>query len=141
MRQSDVDSSASLQSLIDELSGRLNGDKQWTHASVARARYVGQGHELDVPVAAGGELVATAAAFEATHEALFGYRLQRPVEVVSVRHTVSGVGRAVKLEGGKVGDTIAGPASIALSDATMYVAPGWTARSLEIGGWMLERNP
>jgi hypothetical protein len=100
---------------------------------------VGQGHELDVPVAA-GDLIATAAQFEAMHENLFGYRLQRPVEIVSVRHTVSGGGRDVTLDGGAAGQTIAGPASFALADATMYVAAGWIARSLDIGGWMLERE-
>ena len=141
MRRTDASDEPSLQGLIDELSARLNGDQRWTHASTVRARYVGQGHELDVPVAPGGDLAETAAAFEATHEGLFGYRLQRPVELVSVRHTVSGAGRAVKLGGGKADDVIQGPSSVALSDATMYVAPGWTARSLEIGGWMLERNP
>ena len=138
MQRSDAPATRSLAGLIDELSGRLNGDGGWSHASTARARYVGQGHELDVPVAA-GDIAATAAAFEATHEALFGYRLERPVEIVSLRHTVSGAGRTVKLDGGKAGETIVGPASLALSDATMHVAPGWTARSLEIGGWMLER--
>ena len=140
MQRSDSKEPGSLQALIDELSGRLNGDRHWTHASIARARYVGQGHELDVPVAPDAALVATASTFEEAHESLFGYRLQRPVEVVSLRHTVSGVGRTVRLDGGKVGGIIAGPASLALSDATMYIAPGWTARSLEIGGWMLERT-
>lgn len=140
MQRTDMAAHASLRGSIDELARRLNGERQWTHASIARARYVGQGHELDVPVAA-GDIGETAAAFEATHESLFGYRLDRPVEIVSLRHTVSGVGRDVKLEGGAVGETIQGPASFALSDATMYVAPGWTARSLEIGGWMLEREP
>lgn len=140
MQRTDMAAHASLRGSIDELARRLNGERQWSHASIARARYVGQGHELDVPVAA-GDIGETAAAFEATHESLFGYRLDRPVEIVSLRHTVSGVGRDVKLEGGAVGETIQGPASFALSDATMYVAPGWTARSLEIGGWMLEREP
>ena len=135
-----ADAAGSLDDLIAALSGRLNGDRSWTHASIARARYVGQGHELDVPVAA-GDSSETAAVFEAMHESLFGYRLDRPVEIVSVRHTVSGEGRTVTLAGGRAGETVVGPASIALADATMYVAAGWTARSLEIGGWMLERAP
>jgi N-methylhydantoinase A len=139
MQRTDSPALASLDGLTSALSGRLNGDRHWTHASTARARYVGQGHELDVPVAA-GNVEATAAQFEAMHESLFGYRLQRPVEIVSVRHTVSGVGRAVKLESHVAGKTLPGPASLALPDATMYVAPGWTARSLEIGGWLLERD-
>jgi N-methylhydantoinase A len=34
--------------------------------------------------------------------------------------------------------TLAGPTVVRLPDATMRVAPGWTARALEIGGWHLE---
>jgi hypothetical protein len=33
-----------------------------------------------------------------------------------------------------------GPAVIALPDATLLVAAGWTARALPIGGWLLERD-
>jgi N-methylhydantoinase A len=29
---------------------------------------------------------------------------------------------------------------ISLPDATLLVAPGWTARALPIGGWLLERD-
>jgi N-methylhydantoinase A len=29
---------------------------------------------------------------------------------------------------------------IALPDATLLVAEGWTARALPIGGWMMERT-
>jgi N-methylhydantoinase A len=139
MQRTDAPTNDSLYEIIEELAGRLDGGTKWIHASIARARYVGQGHELDVPVAS-GDLTATAAAFEVTHESLFGYRLQRPVEIVSVRHTVSGEGRDVKLSGGKADEKLVGPASLALPDATMHVAAGWTARSLEIGGWMLERD-
>jgi hypothetical protein len=32
-----------------------------------------------------------------------------------------------------------GPVSIALADATLYVARGWRARALSGGGWNLER--
>jgi N-methylhydantoinase A len=46
----------------------------------------------------------------------------------------------VKLGSGKPGEKVVGPVSIALPDATMHVAAGWTAHSLEIGGWMLERD-
>ena len=140
MQRTDDASRTTLQPLIDDLAGRLDGQSEWMHASIARARYVGQGHELDVPVPTGAEMAACAAAFEETHEALFGYRLQRPVEVVSVRHTVSGLERSVRLEGDGTQATVNGPASLALPDATLYVAPGWSARTLPIGGWMLERG-
>ncbi|MDQ8165133.1 MAG: hypothetical protein P3A28_05170 [Gemmatimonadota bacterium] len=33
-----------------------------------------------------------------------------------------------------------GPSVLTLSDATMVVARGWTARALAIGGWLLERR-
>jgi N-methylhydantoinase A len=140
MRRTDAGSDTSLKTLISQLAARLGGDSQWTHASTARARYVGQGHELDVPMPAGGDMLACGAAFETTHEALFGYRLQRPVEVVSLRHTVSGAERSVRLTSDARPETLEGPVSLALPDATLYVAPGWTARTLSIGGWMLERS-
>jgi N-methylhydantoinase A len=34
-----------------------------------------------------------------------------------------------------------GLAVVALPDATMLVAQGWTARALPIGGYLLERDP
>ena len=138
MRRSDAASGTQLDGVIAGLAKRLNGDTAWTHESIARARYAGQGHELDVPV--GVDLAATVAAFESTHEALFGYRLERAVEIVSLRHVISGSERSIRLEAEGDARSIEGPASLALSDATMYVAPGWTARSLPIGGWMLERD-
>jgi N-methylhydantoinase A len=35
-------------------------------------------------------------------------------------------------------ERVEGPATIVLPDATVLVPPGWTARALAIGGWMLE---
>jgi N-methylhydantoinase A len=140
MRRTDAGSDTSLKALIAQLAARLDGDQRWTHISIARARYVGQGHELDVPVPVGGDMTACGAAFEATHEALFGYRLRRPVEIVSVRHTVSGAERSVHLISDAKPQVLKGPVSIALPDATLYLAPGWTAHTLPIGGWMLERT-
>jgi N-methylhydantoinase A len=145
MRRSDA-AGGSLQGLLDDLAGRLNGEGEWLHASIARARYVGQGHELDVAVPAGGEIVACAEAFETAHQSLFGYKLERPVEVVSVRHAVSGAERAVRFDSdvpssiSHPASDVRGPTSIVLPDATMYVAAGWTAKALPIGGWMMERD-
>jgi N-methylhydantoinase A len=145
MQRTDSSAAASLADLIAGLTTRLtarpNGDARWAHASTARARYVGQGHELDVPVPAEATVTACGSAFEAMHEALFGYRLERPVEIVSVRHTVSGLERSVRLDRDSVQGTVVGPASRALSDATLFVAPGWKASTLPTGGWMLERFP
>jgi N-methylhydantoinase A/oxoprolinase/acetone carboxylase beta subunit len=138
MQRTDAAAGTPLDALVAVLSKRLNGEGDWARESIARARYAGQGHELDVPV--GADLAATAAAFESSHEALFGYRLERPVEIVSLRHMLSGSERSIRLDGAGPAQSIEGPASVALPDATMYVAPGWTARSLPIGGWMLERD-
>jgi hypothetical protein len=37
-------------------------------------------------------------------------------------------------------ETRRGPHVIALPDATLFVADGWTARTLPIGGYLVERN-
>jgi N-methylhydantoinase A len=140
MQRTDGNGTAALAALVDGLSAGLSAQPGWQHASIARARYVGQGHELDVPLAKGANLAAAGRVVEAEHEALFGYRLDRPVEVVSVRHAVSGEARSMRFVPDGPERAVKGPASIALSDATLYVAPGWTARSLAIGGWMLERD-
>ena len=139
MQRTDSVGGQSLSALVGPLKERLGADEAWSHASTVRARYVGQGHELDVPVNADASLASCGASFEATHEKLFGYRLERPVEIVSLRHSASGGGRSISLEGSE-SRTVKGPLSLALSDATLYVAPGWTATALPIGGWMLERG-
>ena len=36
--------------------------------------------------------------------------------------------------------TVRGPMAIALPDATMFVATGWSARALPIGGWLVEQD-
>ena len=36
--------------------------------------------------------------------------------------------------------TVRGSAVIALPDATLLVADGWSARALEMGGWLLDRG-
>lgn len=64
-------------------------------------RYVGQGYELNVPVAAGavnGETIADVwARFHAVHAAEYGHAFQAsPIEVVNLR--VTGVGKLPKLE-------------------------------------------
>ncbi|MDE3172017.1 MAG: hypothetical protein KGN74_02990, partial [Gemmatimonadota bacterium] len=41
--------------------------------------------------------------------------------------------------GGPCAARLRGPCSVALPDATMFVAEGWTATALPVGGWMLER--
>ena len=141
MQRTDADAGASFKTLTAGLAQRLAAENGWTHSYTARARYAGQGHELDVPFGAGDDLAVCGAAFQEAHEKLFGYRLDRPVEIVSVRYNVSGGARSIRLEAPRtLPAPLNGPASLALSDATLFVAAGWTARPLDIGGWMLERD-
>ena len=116
------------------------GRRRW----FARVRYVGQGHELDVPVTPSQSNGALASAFIALHERRYGFTLPagHPIEVVSVRHVAEGEGRAVKLrrEAKPPVRRLTGPASLALPDATLYVAKGWTARLVDSGAWIVERK-
>jgi N-methylhydantoinase A len=121
-----------------------------------RARYAGQGHELDVPTTPGDEPAALGARFADLHAGRFGFTLERPVEVVSARCAAAGPSRPLRLAreanaaavwdpaqpydaGGALAVELRGPATIALPGATLLVRPGWTARSLDLGGWLLER--
>jgi len=106
----------------------------------ARVRYAGQGHELDVPCAPGDDGAAIATRFGAAHLARYGFMLVRAVEVVAVRVAVLGEAVPVRFgAGGADRKAVRGPGVVTLPDATMVVAPGWAARPLAIGGWMVER--
>jgi N-methylhydantoinase A len=91
--------------------------------------------------------------FVARHNDRFGFTLDRDVEVVSVRCSLSVGGREMTLarrgasrwsehvrfdDGGQMTTVVSGRATIGLPDATLLVADGWTARALPIGGWVLE---
>lgn len=121
-----------------------------------RTRYEGQGYELDVAVAPGDDGATIASRFVERHVQRTGFSLDRAVECISVRTAVGGEPWPVKFaraartsanpepadafvdDGATMTRTIAGPAVIRLSDATLHVAAGWTARALPIGGWLLE---
>jgi N-methylhydantoinase A/oxoprolinase/acetone carboxylase beta subunit len=127
------------------------GEPRW----VARMRYLGQGHELEVPFDPSTSPRALAESFAALHAQRYRFVLDAEVEIVSTRCTRSSPGPSLTLghrqprhalhgaaddEGSRDVAPVAGPAVVALPDATMLVADGWTARALEIGGWMLERS-
>jgi len=117
-----------------------------------RARYVGQGYELDVPVQPGDAVTAVVERFVERHRQRAGFTLDRPVEFISARTTLSSTPWPVRFarpvrdgalpddvdDGRAMDRTLVGPAVVRLPDATMRVAPGWTARALGIGGWHLE---
>jgi N-methylhydantoinase A len=107
---------------------------------LARMRYVGQGHELDVPLTPKQSRDALQAAFTTLHSRRYGFTLPYSVEVVSVRHVAEGVGRAVKLvrESRPAARRLVGPKSIALAGATLFVAKAWRGRLLDTGAWLLE---
>lgn len=140
MRRAEELSCERFAALCDELASRVGGAvtrRWWAHA-----RYVGQGHELDVPVTPEDDGAAIATRFAALHATRAGFTLERPVEVVSLRHAAFGAARAARLTraGSARVKPLSGPAIVPLDDATMRVAEGWTATPLTAGGWMLERR-
>ena len=134
---------------------RCEGDAGWTRSWFLRARFVGQGHELDVSAAPGDAPAEVRARFADLHRARVGFELPVDVEIVSARCVVSDEPRPVRLErgrapgwdaasltdrGGACDVTLTEPCSVVLPDATMLVSAGWRARALPMGGWMLERG-
>jgi N-methylhydantoinase A len=122
---------------------------------VARMRYRGQGHELEVAFDQGMTPATLGERFTAMHVRRYGFELPLPVEVVSARSVRSGETRSVALsrsgastwseqpgvdDGGTLEAKVRGRRVIALPDATMLVPPEWTATALPIGGWFMERT-
>ena len=143
---------ASLEASLKSTSSRNGDGGDLKH--FARARYVGQGHELDVEVSPGLGSDGIRDRFLARHNERFGFTLDHDVEIVSVRCSLSVGGRTMQLarrgrsqwrddvrfdDGGEMNGLVAGRATIGLPDATLLVADGWTASSLQIGGWKLVR--
>jgi N-methylhydantoinase A len=155
MREAHALTAGDVASLVRQLSDRVSAKPEWGRMALARARYMGQGHEVDVPFEATDDGAAIGSRFAMLHEARFAFRLDRPVEIVSVRVAASDAPRSIVLQrrgttkwnakqpvdvGAGLDVTLDGPCSVALADATLAVARGWRARSLEIGGWLLERR-
>ncbi|HXT49042.1 MAG TPA: hypothetical protein VN717_10420, partial [Gemmatimonadaceae bacterium] len=106
-----------------------------------RARYVGQGHELEIPFAPGEEGVVLASRFGAEHEKRMGFVLEQEIEVIGARVAITGDAREPSLVSmRRSDDVVRGHAVVALPDATMLVAEGWTARALPIGGYLMEHD-
>jgi N-methylhydantoinase A len=103
-------------------------------------RYRGQGHELEIPVVAQDDGEALAARFAAAHAARYGFTLPAAAEVVALRHEAGEPARTPRFQREVAAAPVQGPATLALPDATLFVAEGWTATPLEIGGWMLTRD-
>ena len=153
LRTDDLDA-PTFRAHCEALAARTSGaERTW----IVRARYVGQGHEVEVRAAPGDAGAELAARFGAAHMSRYGFTLPRPVECVALRHVASDPGvraefardsRAPSYDavarvdvGGPAPDAaVRGPASVVLSDATLWIAVGWRARALPTGGWWLERE-
>ena len=161
MRSLDKLDNESLPALAMSLSSRAAAgedtaiSERWATAYILRARYKGQGHELEVPFEAHDSSGELAIRFATAHRARYGFTLDLPVEAVSARCVRTGDAPSVQLarqgqstwsDAARVDDgslseaVVRGRAVIALADATLLVAAGWTARALPIGGWLLERD-
>jgi N-methylhydantoinase A len=137
----DKDRAAALDALVDQAWPRAQSPRPKTRAFFARMRYRGQGHELDVPFEPKDAREKLAATFATLHQARYGFTLAVPIEVVSVRFVAEGPGRQPKLQSEAKPSVrqLAGSASLALSDATLFVAKGWKAKLLDGGAWRLDR--
>jgi N-methylhydantoinase A len=147
-------SAAALQELCDSV--QVDGDaseRRW----FARMRFEGQGHELDVDVLPGERGDDLAARFAAAHRTRYGFDLAHRVEMVALRQVAGEPARQVQLArdpkaasfdrrsltdagGPAASAAVPGPAVIALPDATLWVADGWRADAMAIGGWRLTRQ-
>lgn len=153
MSRLDAMTTDSLGQLFDGLASRTGSAPNVAH--VARMRYRGQGHELEVSFDGGMTPGALGDRFTAMHLQRYGFELPLPVEMVSARSVRSGATRTVALSrsgsttwsneasvdnGGLLEATVAGRRVIALPDATMLVPAGWTATALPLGGWVVQRE-
>ena len=128
------------------------GDESLTSRGWVRARYLGQGYELEIQLNDDDDGQTIAARFAAAHQQRMGFVLERAVECVSLRVALVGAGWPVKFarvaregtlpddvdDGRTMQRTIVGPFTVRLPDATMRVNAGWKATALPIGGWLME---
>jgi N-methylhydantoinase A len=149
-----LDALALAQALERAALGIAEGE-HWERSWVARARYAGQGHELDVPVQRGDDGASVARRFSHLHASRNGFTLDAPVEMIGLRHVASGPSHPVRFarggasgwqatpmvdDGGSFDARVSGAAVVALPGATLRIAPGWVGVPHSTGGWLLERE-
>jgi N-methylhydantoinase A len=134
----------------------------------ADCRYVGQGSELTIAVPH-PDRAAIEQEFERVHQATFGFRLEREVEIVMIRvfaisgrskpamagtlRVLSAVGRrdawidgrrtslrTLRRDGLSVGASVRGPACVESYDSTIFVPPGWHGSAGGYGEFQLRRE-
>lgn len=124
--------------LLRQAERRLS-DSEVRKECVLDARYEGQSFELSV--AFDGELSEAFAAFHDAHEHRFGYRLDAPVQAVTLR-----VGAFGELPPPLADEAVAevelarGPASHVEASMTIYVKEGWLLRQRADGDFVLSRQ-
>jgi N-methylhydantoinase A len=133
-----------VEEVYDDLRGSVLGDaSDPAAATVERAadcRYRGQGFELTVDVGDPFDPAAVEAAFHAAHERAYGYRMDEPVELVTLRATATIPGETPGLSHGgeSVGAARTGerPARFGLADGagTTHETPVYEWSALPVGG-------
>lgn len=131
---------ASISRHVDELTDRATqelGAQPATVAVVYDVRYTGQSFELAVG-APPGELRE---AFEAEHEARYGYRdPDRDLELVTIRVSARLQPAAVSLPEVAAAEPVSGPAIVRLPESTLVVPAGWSGTSDTAGTIHLNRT-
>ena len=140
---------------LDRAADGVADDPSWSRDWTARMRYVGQGHELDVPAQPGDDGTALAGRFAALHAQRNGFTLDTPAELIGVRHIASGAAHPITFartgvsswhtdtaidDGGCFDASLAGPSVVALAGATLRIARGWNGSPHATGGWLLTRD-
>ncbi|MBV6520218.1 MAG: hypothetical protein MNPFHGCM_00323 [Gemmatimonadaceae bacterium] len=155
MRASTAISDERLRRTVAELAATCDLAPGRHLAAVARMRFQGQGHEMEIPFDPAEGIDGLVRQFRHRHFGRYGFVLSVDPVVVSVRATVSDDALPVALarthgigwdpltasdDGGPSDARVVGRATIALPNATLLVADGWTARALPIGGWLVEKE-
>jgi N-methylhydantoinase A len=152
VRELDV---AQISAALDDAAHGVADDPAWTRTWTARMRFVGQGHELDVPLLRGDDAGSLTTRFVAQHERRNGFIIAADVEIIGIRHTASGPATPIAFarsttsawttdmkidDGGTFDAHVTGPAVITLRGATLRIARGWTGAPHATGGWLLTRE-
>ncbi|MDE3171704.1 MAG: hydantoinase/oxoprolinase family protein, partial [Gemmatimonadota bacterium] len=98
MRRASEMDAAALEAAMRDAESRCDADPSWTRSWFLRARFAGQGHELDVPAEPGDAPAAVRARFADLHRRRVGFELPVDVEIVSARCAASDAPRAATLE-------------------------------------------
>jgi N-methylhydantoinase A len=120
-------------SALRELVPPLVRERRAAREASCDLRYAGQGFELNVPL----EPVATLAdRFHRRHEERFGFSDPgAAIELIGMRTATVAAGPELSLARLTPVPAVRGPATVALDGATLWVAPGWTARRSPHGAW------